>query len=199
MIREVRIITGEKKVGHAGALDPLASGVLVLAIGREFTKEIDNIQAKQKEYIATIKLGVTSTTDDEEGEKTSHEVHHIPDEKDILRVIKEFTGRVEQRPPAFSAIHVNGKRAYKMARAGEEVVLEPREVTIFAIDMLQFTYPLLTIKVTTGPGVYIRALARDIGERLGMGGYLMDLVRTRVGDYQLDDAKTLEELKQEMQ
>jgi tRNA pseudouridine55 synthase len=193
IVQEVKRITG-RKVGHAGTLDPLASGVLVLGIGKS-TKELDSVVKKEKEYVSTFELGAYSTTDDAEGEKTEIEVGEIPDLEKISEVIKNFVGEISQVPPKFSAVKVNGREAYKLARRGKEVKLGPRKVKVEKIEILDYDYPLLVLKIITGPGVYIRSLARDIGEGLGTGGYIKELERTRVGEFSKGNSYTVEDFK----
>jgi len=176
-------MTGIKKVGHAGTLDPLARGVLVIGIGRDGTKNLGNIVKKEKEYLATIKFGSTSVTDDAEGEKTKIMVLKKPTLNEIKKILKKFRGKIFQTPPIFSAIKIQGREAYKLARKGEAVVLKPRRVEIKKIELLTYKWPYLKLKVVTGPGVYVRSLARDIGSKLKVGGYLFSLERTRVGDF----------------
>ena len=195
IVDQVRRITGERRVGHAGTLDPLASGVLVVAISRENTKKISSIVKTEKEYIAKVKLGETSTTDDAEGQKKIVNVQTPMPKSEIETTLQKFIGDTEQIPPAFSAIKMKGKKAYELARKGEEVKMQPREVFIKSIELLEYEWPYLEIKVVCGPGVYIRSLSRDIGEKLGVGGYMADLVRTRVGEYKIEDAITLPERK----
>lgn len=194
MIAKIRRLAGVKKVGHAGTLDPLASGVLVVAIGREATKKLAAEVAKEKEYIAIVKLGVTSSTDDEEGEKhkiTKSNNHKIT-KSDIEKIILEFIGKIEQQPPIYSALKIKGQPAYKLARRGMVVTLKPRLVEIKTIEIIKYRWPFLRLRVVTGPGVYIRALARDLGEKLGVGAYLADLERTRVGAFTLAEARRLD-------
>lgn len=198
MIYKIRKITGIKKVGHAGTLDPLASGVLVVGIGREATKKLGTELKKEKEYVAKICLGMESTTDDAEGEITEFEVSQIPELVDIEKVIPKFEGDIEQIPPIYSALKVKGKRAYKYAREGQELTLGARQVLIKEIEILSYEWPFLELRVVTGPGVYIRSLARDIGKELSVGGYLVGLERTRVGEYSVDEAYTLEQLEAEI-
>jgi tRNA pseudouridine55 synthase len=181
------------KVGHGGTLDPLASGVLVVLIGRA-TKRCDEIMAGVKGYRTTVDLSVVSTTDDLEGEQTAAVPDRIPAIDDIESACQKWTGEVLQRPPPYSAIKVNGKRAYALARKGEEVILEPRLVTIESIEVLEYQWPMLTIHVVCGKGTYIRSLGRDIGGEVGAGGMLTALRRTRVGRFTLDDAMTLDEV-----
>ena len=208
MVAAVRKNTGVKRVGHAGTLDPLASGVLVVAVGREATKKISEIVGKEKEYVADIKLGVSSTTDDAEGLiKNNYELRisnyeliirnrkvvffKIPSREKVNAVIKNFIGLINQVPPQYSAMKVGGRRAYKLARQGQEVKLEARPVLVKEIELLEYEYPDLKIRVVCGPGVYIRSLARDLGQALGCGAYMSDLVRTRIGEYRIEDAVDL--------
>jgi tRNA pseudouridine55 synthase len=204
VVYKIRKKTGVKKVGHGGTLDPLATGVLVIAVGREATKQLDQYVKGEKEYIAIIKLGFTSTTDDDEGEKREINTEYIPSTEEIEKALKAFIGDVQQIPPIYSAIRINGKRAYKIARKSEKEnstttapKMEPREVIIKGIHLLSYDYPILKLKVTTGPGVYIRSLARDIGEKLKTGAYLTDLQRTRVGEFTIEKAKEIEDIKLE--
>src|SRR3989344_6005579 len=191
VVDQVRRLTGVKRVGHGGTLDPLASGVLVIAVGRENTKQLDKYVKGEKEYLAKIRLGFHSTTDDEEGEKTSVVVDQIPTSKDVDMVVKYFIGNITQIPPIYSAIKLSGTPAYKIARRRENnskldlPILKARKVLIKDIEILKYEYPILELRVTTSPGVYIRALARDIGEKLKIGSYLQELTRTKVGKFRL--------------
>jgi tRNA pseudouridine55 synthase len=196
-VQKVRSIVGRSiKVGHAGTLDPLAQGVLVIAVGREATKKINEIVKKEKEYIAEITLGFESATDDAEGEKTKIEFSKEPTIEEVRDSFKDFIGNIKQTPPIYSAIKISGKEAYKYARNGQIVEMEPREVEIKNIELLEYIWPKLKIRVVTGPGVYIRSLARDIGKKLGTGGYLSFLERTRVGDFNKEDSITEEKLSE---
>lgn len=188
MIYKVRRVTGEKRVGHAGTLDPLAEGVLVVGIGREFTKRLSIEVKKEKEYVTEIKLGETSTTDDGEGDKILKQVQddNIPSIETVQSILTHFTGTIWQTPPAYSAVKVNGKEAYKLARKGKEVSLEPRKREVREIEVIEYKWPLLKLRIVTGAGVYIRSLARDIGEELKVGGYMASLVRTRVGEFTVE-------------
>ena len=197
ILKEIKKITGIKKVGHAGTLDPLARGVLVVGIGREATKKLGEEVKKEKEYLAEIKLGFESTTDDEEGEKKEFKVEKEPSFKEVEKVVRGFHGVISQVPPIYSAIKVKGKEAYKLARKGEEVKLKPRKAEIKDIEVLDYKWPFLKLRVVTGPGVYIRSLARDIGKQLKCGAYLFDLERTRVGDYDKEKAIQLSEIKKD--
>ena len=195
IVNEVKKITGIKKVGHAGTLDPLATGILVVGVGREATKKLKDIVKDEKEYLTTIRLGVESTTDDEEGRKTEITPKKIPAEKEIKKVIVGFEGIISQVPPVFSAVKVKGQEAYKLARKGQKVSLKPKEIEIKKIEILDYKWPFLKLKAITGPGVYIRSLARDIGKKLKTGGYVCELERTRVGDFTKEKAVEVSELQ----
>ena len=197
IIDELRRITGIKRIGHAGTLDPQAKGILVVGIGRQATKKLSEVVKKEKEYLATIRLGEESTTDDSEGEKRKVEVRIIPLEEEVKNAVMSFEGEILQTPPVYSAVKVGGKESYKRVRKGEEVKLEPRKVVIKKIEILNYKWPDLIIKVVTGPGAYIRSLARDIGKKLGVGGYLFNLERVRVGDFRKEKAFTIEQLKRQ--
>ena len=196
VIARLRGILGVKKIGHAGTLDPMATAVLVVAIGREATKQIATIVAKEKEYIAEVTFGATSDTDDADGQLIIREVPAVlPTIDDIKALLPSFIGTVKQRPPAYSALKIKGKRAYALARAGKVIEMEPREVIIKDIEVINYAWPQLQLRIVTGPGVYIRAIARDIGEWLGVGAHLTKLQRTRVGEYRIDDAKEIDEIR----
>ncbi len=188
IVNEVRRVTGERRVGHAGTLDPLAEGVLVVAVGREATKKLASVVKKEKEYIAAIEFGKTSDTDDAAGNiKEVGLPKEVPLPK-IESILKKFTGEILQTPPAYSAVKVAGRPAHRRVRGGERVELKPRKVVVREIEVLKYDWPRLTIRVVTGPGVYIRALARDLGRALGTGGYLKELTRTRVGQFTKEKA-----------
>ncbi|MFH1855540.1 MAG: tRNA pseudouridine(55) synthase TruB [bacterium] len=192
IIRQIKRDAADKKIGHGGTLDPLASGVLIVAIGREFTKQLDEISRGEKEYEATIKLGQTSTTQDEEGEKTNFDVDKVPNRASVEKVLNEFTGKVKQIPSQFSALKIKGQPAYKLARRGEKVELKEREIEIRKIELISYKYPILKIRVICSSGTYIRTLANDIGIKLKTGGYLSDLVRTRVSGFKLGESIKIE-------
>lgn len=180
------------KVGHAGTLDPLATGVLLICTGRA-TRQIETLQSGHKEYVATIRLGATTPSFDLETEiDRTFPTSHITREK-ILEVLKSFVGEIMQVPPVFSAVKVDGKRAYKFARKGKEVELKPKLLQISEIEMLSFDGEVLKIRVVCSKGTYIRALARDIGEALESGGHLIALRRTRVGNYGEDKALSVQQ------
>ena len=193
--------TRQVKVGHAGTLDPLATGVLILCTGHA-TKRIDELQAGVKEYIADLRLGATTPSFDLETEvDATYEWQHI-DRALIDRVLLEkFTGSIEQVPPSFSACKVDGKPAYKLARKGQDVEIRPKTLVIDEIEVLQCglpEQPTLQIRVVCSKGTYIRALARDIGEALGSGAHLTALRRTRVGDVTIDKCLTLEQMVEKL-
>lgn len=175
------------KVGHAGTLDPLATGVLIICTGKA-TKLINELQSHTKEYVATLKLGATTPSFDKETEEDAvYPTEHISREQ-IEETLKTFIGTIMQVPPVYSAVKVNGKRAYQMARKGEEVELKAKPLTIEEIELLTCNLPdEITIRVVCSKGTYIRALARDIGKALGSGAYLTDLCRTRIGEYKLNN------------
>lgn len=189
---ELRNQTGQKvKVGHAGTLDPLATGLLIVLVGAA-TKKQDEFMKLDKVYEVTAKLGQTSTTGDEEGEKTAVS-NRIPDLQEVSDVINSFVGKISQIPPAYSAIKVDGQRAYKLARAGKEVKLELRQVTIYSIEQIAYIYPNVSFMANVSSGTYIRSLVADIGEKLGVGAYITDLRRTAIGKYQLTDAVAIKD------
>lgn len=176
------------KVGHAGTLDPLASGLLILGVGKA-TKEMNKLVGLDKEYEATITLGATSETDDAEGPIKPHGINHIPDRDEVDRAINSFLGQRQQLPPTYSAKKVGGVRLYKQARQGRDVVRKPHEITVYAIECLSYSYPELRVRIHCSSGTYIRSLARDLGGALKTGGYLSSLCRTRVGPFLLNDAR----------
>ena len=180
------------KVGHAGTLDPLATGVMIIVSGKS-TKLIEQLQSGVKEYIATIALGATTPSYDLETEiDARYPTAHITREL-VGEVLAKFTGRIEQVPPAFSACKIDGKRAYKMARKGDAVELKPKILVIDEIELLEYNPESITIRVVCSKGTYIRALARDIGAALGSGGHLTALRRTRVGDVTIDRCLSLDD------
>lgn len=180
------------KVGHAGTLDPLATGVVIICTGRA-TKRIDELQAGVKEYIATIALGATTPSFDLETEiDATYPTGHITEQL-VRDTLPKFTGRIEQIPPSYSAVKVNGKRAYDLARKGREVELKPKILVIDEIELLSFSPVEIRIRVVCSKGTYIRALARDIGSALGSGGHLTALRRTRVGDVTIGDCLTIDQ------
>lgn len=183
------------KVGHAGTLDPLATGVMIICTGKA-TKRIEEFQYHTKEYIATLCLGATTPSFDLEKEiDATYPTEHITREM-VEDTLKKFTGSIEQIPPGFSACKIDGKRAYDLARAGQEVELKPKTLVIDEIELLEYDLPVIKIRVVCSKGTYIRALARDIGQALNSGAHLTALIRTRVGDVSLNqcmDVNSFEE------
>lgn len=182
------------KIGHAGTLDPLATGVLIVCTGRK-TKQIDSFQYQTKEYIADLMLGETTPSFDMETEvDATYPVDHITREL-IEEKLKSFIGEIQQIPPTYSAVKVDGKRAYEYARKGKDVELKPKTLVIDEIELLECNLPAVKIRVVCSKGTYIRALARDIGEALDSGAHLTALLRTRIGDVKLDNCVTMEQFQ----
>jgi tRNA pseudouridine55 synthase len=195
----VRRITGERRVGHGGTLDPNATGLLIVGVGRESTKKLGEIsQNTKKKYEAEIVLGETRDTDDSEGEVIGGNTAVHPGEKTVKEIVESFIGEQEQIPPQYSAIKLKGKKAYQLARKGTEVKMEPRKVTIYSLEFDSYEWPVLKITCEVSSGTYIRSLARDIGEKLETGAYLKELRRTRVGDFDISESKTIEELEKSL-
>lgn len=229
--RVKRLLPRKTRIGHAGTLDPFATGVLVLLIGKG-TKLCERLMDQPKQYDATIKFGATTATDDPDSPEQPWTPHtgtytrdtgippvpgagdaetpesesneHGQDARvtgapltrdDVERVLPRFIGAIQQRPPAFSAMKVNGQRAYKLARGGDEVKLEARTVRVYGIEIIDFAWPLLKLRIDCGRGTYIRAIARDLGQALDVGGHLTQLRRTRVGEFTIDRTLTLEQLQ----
>ncbi|MCW3168418.1 tRNA pseudouridine(55) synthase TruB [Chryseobacterium sp. 09-1422] len=175
------------KIGHAGTLDPRATGLLIVCTGK-FTKKIPEIQDAPKEYWTEIKIGVqTESYDTEKPEILQQDISHITEEN-VEEVLNKFLGEIEQTPPIFSAIKIDGKRAYDMARAGQEVEMKSRKTTITYIKDVEINFPLISFTVGCSKGTYIRSLAHDIGQELGVGAYLTQLRRTKIGDYHVQNA-----------
>ncbi|MEU4544280.1 tRNA pseudouridine(55) synthase TruB [Nonomuraea dietziae] len=193
VVGKMRRIAGTRRVGHAGTLDPMATGVLVIGVEKA-TRLLGHLALTEKVYEATIRLGVTTNTDDAEGEVTATFDTGSVTSEAVRKGIEALTGRIMQVPPQVSAIKVNGERAYKRARAGEEVELAARPVTVYDFDVASIEGPEVKATIRCSSGTYIRALARDLGASLGVGGHLTSLRRTRVGPYDLSLAKTIDEL-----
>jgi tRNA pseudouridine55 synthase len=179
------------KVGHAGTLDPLATGLMILCTGKA-TKQIESLQLQEKEYVATLKLGVTTPSFDMETEEDSENDCTFVTKELFATTLKKFEGEIEQVPPAFSAVKVKGKRAFDYARNGTALKLQPKKIVINEIELVSFHLPIAIIKVVCSKGTYIRSLARDIGEELKCGAYLTGLKRTRIGDFGIEDAMTVD-------
>lgn len=177
------------KVGHAGTLDPFATGLLIILLG-DATKRSDEFLKQDKAYEATIHLGATSTTGDVEGEITAVS-DAVPAEQQVRAVLDRFTGQIIQTPPIYSAIKINGQRAYKLARKGQEVEIPTRTVTIHSIELLDYSYPMVKIRTNVSSGTYIRSLAEDIGKELKVGAYCEELHRISIGSFDIADADTL--------
>lgn len=200
VVARVRRLAGTRRVGHAGTLDPMATGVLLVGVGRA-TRLLGHLALHDKDYLATMRLGVTTSTDDAEGQPLTHAQADQLAAQDVAAAMKAFAGEIEQRPPAVSAIKVGGVRAYTRARSGEDVVLALRRVMVSRFEAIGFRADAelgvldVDVEVTCSSGTYIRALARDVGSALGVGGHLAALRRTRVGAFDLKAARTLPELE----
>lgn len=197
VVERIRRWTGCRKVGHAGTLDPLATGVLLVCTGRA-TKRVSEFMDLEKEYEGVVELGKATDTDDAEGKVI--EEHPVPDfsKEEIVSTLNSFRGTIDQIPPMYSALKKNGQRLYKLARRGDDVSRQPRSVTIYEITLLEWRRPELHIRVRCSRGTYIRALARDIGKTLGTGGYLKTLRRTRIGQFQAADSYALEAFRRRL-
>jgi tRNA pseudouridine55 synthase len=192
----IRNASGIKKIkiGHAGTLDPLATGILIVCTGKA-TKQIEKFQYQTKEYIATLRVGATTPSFDLETEiDRTYETGHITREL-VEEVLTQFIGEIHQVPPAYSAVKVNGKRAYEYAREGKPVEIKPKILVIDEIELLKFSLPEIKIRVVCSKGTYIRALARDIGIALQSGAHLIELERTRIGDITLNECYTIEDFE----
>ena len=191
-------IPRKTKIGHAGTLDPLATGLMIIGIGRPATKQFDQLLKKDKTYITEIDLSAYSETDDGEGPFDPMDLSDVkfPTESEIQKVIQEhFLGQITQVPSKYSAIKINGKRAYDLARKGHEVKMPERKVLIHALEILDYQFPILKIKVECSSGTYIRNLGRDIGTKLGFRGYLKSLRRIQIDKYVIENAYQLEEIE----
>jgi tRNA pseudouridine55 synthase len=193
-VRKIRNLIRIKKVGHAGTLDPLATGLLIICTGR-FTKKINEYMAQEKEYTGTITLGAVTPTYDLESEPQDFKPYEFITLNDINQTTESFTGQIMQTPPIHSAIKKEGKRVYELARRGVDVKLEARPVTISEFEITNVALPLVDFRVVCSTGTYIRSLANDFGGKLGCGGYLSKLCRTRIGNFLLEDALTIEEFE----
>ena len=197
VIRKIRNIIRIKKVGHAGTLDPLATGLLIVCTGK-FTKKINEYMAKEKEYTGSFTLGATTASYDlEQGLVNFKPYEHLTEEH-IKSATAPFTGEILQVPPSHSAIQINGKRVYELARQGKEVIIEPRKVTIKEFNITKIEMPLVYFRVVCGTGTYIRSLANDFGKALGCGAHLSSLCRTRIGEFKVEDAMTMEGFEEEV-
>jgi tRNA pseudouridine55 synthase len=190
-VRKIRNTIRIKKVGHAGTLDPLATGLLIVCTGK-FTKKINEYMSQEKEYTGAITLGATTPTYDLESEPANlKSMDGITDEM-FQRTTQQLTGEILQTPPVHSAIKQQGKRVYLLARQGKEVIMEPRKITIHKFEITSIEMPVIYFKVVCSTGTYIRSLANDFGQALGCGGYLSQLRRTRIGNFKVEDAMSVE-------
>lgn len=194
VVAKTRGILRTRKIGHTGTLDPMATGLLILCVDKA-TKLVETLQAEEKEYIGTLKLGATTSTDDAESEENEvFPTAHITSAA-ISEMAGTFLGESLQRPPIFSARKVGGERLYKIARRGETVEVPSKTITVYAFEITDVEMPLVRFRIVCSKGTYIRALARDLGTQLGSGAYLTELRRTRSGEYHVDEALTIDELQ----
>lgn len=192
VVKKIRNTIGIRKVGHAGTLDPLATGLLIVCTGRK-TKEIQKFQNLPKKYTGSFYLGATRPSHDKETEINERfSLEDVSIEK-IYNIANSFKGKIRQKPPSFSAIRKGGKRLYEFARQGEKVLIEPREVEVFDFEISEISLPLISFRLKCSKGFYVRSLARDLGQALGCGAYLDSLERTAIGDYQIENALTVKE------
>lgn len=197
VIKKIRNLIKIKKVGHAGTLDPLATGLLIVCTGK-FTKKINEYMAKEKEYTGTFTLGATTPTYDLESEPENFKSTEHINEDVIKNNVWNFIGEILQVPPAHSAIKLDGKRVYELARRGKEVKLEPRKITITEFEITAISMPVVHFRVVCSTGTYIRSLAHDFGTALGCGAHLSSLCRTRIGEFLLKDAQTIEDFEKDI-
>jgi len=195
IVDKIRKITGIKKIGHSGTLDPFAEGILIILIGKT-TKAQSRFMALPKTYAATLKLGEISDTYDITGIKSKFQIPNFKSisKAQILKTLKNFTGEIRQVPPAYSAIKINGEKAYKLARKGIKPKIKPRKVIIYRIKTLNYKWPHLKIKVKCGKGTYIRSLANDIGKKIGCGAYVEKLIRTKIGNFDIKKSVKLKKI-----
>ncbi len=191
LVAQVRRSSGVRKVGHAGTLDPLAEGLMIVLVGKNYTKQAERYSKLDKSYDVQMYLGKASSTGDEEGEKSVISSTQ-PTQANITKALASFVGEQQQIPPVYSAIKINGRPAYKLARAGKAIEMAARTVQIGQIILVDYTYPIVRFSVDVSSGTYIRSLVSDIGQKLGTGAYMSGLVRTRIGQYGLSDAIRLE-------
>ncbi|HEY6976583.1 MAG TPA: tRNA pseudouridine(55) synthase TruB [Chitinophagaceae bacterium] len=197
-VKKVRILTRVSKVGHAGTLDPLATGLLIICTGK-FTKKINEYMGMEKEYMGTFTLGATTPTYDLESVPENFKTTAHLSVEVIHAATKQFTGNIMQLPPAHSAIKKEGRRLYELARKGEQVILEARAVIISSFEIINICLPVVEFKVVCSTGTYIRSLANDFGRTLGTGAYLSSLCRTRIGKFLLKDALTPDQFEEQIQ
>jgi tRNA pseudouridine55 synthase len=196
VVRKIRNLIRVKKVGHAGTLDPLATGLLIICTGK-FTKRINEYMAREKEYTGAFTLGATTPTYDLESKPENFKSVENISESQVQNAAKRFVGELMQVPPAHSAIKLEGKRVYALARKGKEVKLEPRKVFIEEFEIVKIELPVVHFRVVCSTGTYIRSLGNDFGDALGCGAYLSNLCRVRIGEFKLNDAQTMEDFEKE--
>ena len=183
-----------KKIGHTGTLDPFATGVLILLVGREDTKRSEEFMKQNKTYRTKLKLGYISDTYDKDGVIQEYNIQKVPTRAEIDSIIDCFIGEISQIPPMYSAIKINGKKMYELARKGQTIDIPPRIVNIYNIDILDYTYPYLTLDISCSSGTYIRSLGYDIGMKLGTGAYLEELERRQSGEFTIENCYTMDNL-----
>lgn len=194
VVQKARGLLRERRIGHTGTLDPSATGVLVLCIGKA-TRIAHYLEAQEKEYRARMRLGVITDTLDADGTVVETRSYERPSREELQAILRDFTGTIDQRPPAFSALKVNGVPAYRLARQGKPVDLRIRQVQVHRLDLLAYDDPFVELEIVCSKGLYVRSLCADIGERVGSGAHLAGLVRTRSGRFLIKDALTMEELE----
>ncbi len=194
VIDRLRRITGERRIGHAGTLDPFATGLLIVGVGRAATKRLDEFAGRDKEYVGTMVFGGVSDTQDATGRIAMNPEAPLPDRDGIEDEFRRFTGEIEQTPPMYSAKKIGGKKLYVLARAGLEIERRPVKVTVYGLELTEYRPPRAAFRVRCSSGTYVRTLAHDIGARLGAGAYLEILRRTAIGGYSVEAAKKLDEL-----
>lgn len=198
VVRKIRNLIRIKKVGHAGTLDPLATGLLIICTGK-FTKKINEYMAQEKEYTGSFTLGATTVSYDLEQEPEDFKSYdHLADEE-IRAATAPFTGEIMQVPPSHSAIQINGKRVYELARQGREVIIEPRKVTVKDFEIQKIEMPLVYFRIVCSTGTYIRSIANDFGKSLGCGAHLSSLCRTRIGEFKVEEAMSMEAFEAEVE
>jgi len=193
VVAKLRNITGIRKIGHAGTLDPIATGLLIVAIGRDATKHIEELMKLNKEYIVKAKLGEVSDTYDADGKVNSNENSEI-NKEELLEAVNKYVGEIEQVPPMYSAKKIKGKKLYELARQGKEVERQAVKINISNIELLDLTYPYFELKINCSSGTYIRSLVHDIGQDLNMGAVMYELRRTKIGKYDIQKAVQIEQL-----
>jgi len=198
VVKKIRNLVRIKKVGHAGTLDPLATGLLIVCIGR-MTKKINQFMDQEKEYTGIMVIGKSTPSVDLETEINSEKsIEHIS-EKDVIVTSKKYIGKLMQTPPIYSALKKDGEPLYKKARKGEKVKIEPREVESKEFEITKIDFPEIHFRLVSSKGFYVRSLVRDFGEELGVGAYMSKLERTRIGEYKIEDALTVDEFKKSIE